>query len=64
MLYPLIIQTLANEQLEETRRHAEHVRRIRQAWAENGPAPRAVAARKAPRLFMLRVAGPATRFPR
>ena len=39
MLYPLIIQSLANEQLEESRRRAERVRRIRQARAENRPAP-------------------------
>jgi len=64
MLYPLIIQTLASEQLEETRRHAERVRRIRQARAENRPAAQPGHTRRRPRLVMLRVAGPATRIPR
>ena len=64
MLYPLIIQTLANEQLEESRRHAERVRRIRQARAENRPASQAPKARRHLRLVTLRAAEPATRIPR
>ncbi|HMD94680.1 MAG TPA: hypothetical protein VKG80_18780 [Trebonia sp.] len=63
MLYPLIIATLASEQLEESRRHAEKVRRIRQARAENHPAARAPKARHL-RLVTPRVAEPATRIPR
>ena len=35
MLYPLIIQSLANEQLEASRRRAERPRRVRQARDEN-----------------------------
>ena len=64
MLYPLIIATLANEQLEEARRRGERTRRIRQAREANR---RAVASRKSRRhlrLVTLRVAEPATRFPR
>jgi hypothetical protein len=64
MLYPLIIQTLANEQLEESRRHAERVRRIRQARAENRPAPEPRTTRRHLRLVTLRAAEPATRIPR
>ncbi len=60
MLYPLIIQTLANEQLEEARRHAERTRRVRQARAEN----RQATPRRHLRLVTFRVAEPATRFPR
>jgi hypothetical protein len=64
MLYPLIIATLANEQLEETRRRAERARRARQARAENRPAVSSGKSRRHLRLVTLRVAGPATRFPR
>jgi hypothetical protein len=64
MLHPLIIQTLASEQLEESRRHAEHVRRIRQARAENHPARRVPKTRRHLRLVTPRVAEPATRIPR
>lgn len=64
MLYPLIIATLANEQLEESRRHGERVRRIRQARAENHPAARAPKARRHLRLITLHAAEPATRIPR
>jgi len=64
MLYPLIIQTLANEQLEDSRRYAERVRRIRQARAENRPARKAPKARRHLRRVTLRVVEPATRFPR
>ena len=64
MLYPLIIQTLANEQLEESRRHAEKVRRVRQARAENQAARQAPKARRHLRLVTPRVAEPATRIPR
>ena len=64
MLYPLIIQTLANEQLEESRRHAERVRRIRQARAENRSARQAPKARRHLRLVTPPVAEPATRLPR
>jgi hypothetical protein len=61
MLYPLLIQTLANEELEEARRRAERARRIRQARAENRPArPR----RRHLRLVTPPVGEPATRFPR
>ena len=35
MLYPLIIATLANGQLEDSRRRAEHARRVRQVRDEN-----------------------------
>ena len=63
MLYPLIIQTLATEQLEESRRHAEKIRRIRQARAENRAARQAPKTRHL-RLVTLRVAEPATRIPR
>ncbi len=64
MLYPLIIQTLANEQLEEARRHAERTRRIRQARAENRLEEASRKSRRHRRLVTLRVAEPATRFPR
>jgi hypothetical protein len=64
MLYPMIIQTLASEQLEESRRHAERVRRIRRARAENHPVPEPRTGRRHLRLVTLRVAGPATRIPR
>ena len=62
MLYPLIIQTLANEQLEESRRRAERARRARQARDENRAASRK--SRRHLRLVTLRDAEPATRFPR
>jgi hypothetical protein len=64
MLYPLIIATLANEQLEESRRHGEKIRRIRQARAENRAARQALKARRHLRLVTPRVAEPATRIPR
>ncbi len=64
MLHPMIIQTIAAEQLEETRRRAELGRRIRQARAANRPATEPRKARRFPRLVTLRVAGPATRLPR
>jgi hypothetical protein len=64
MLYPLIISTLANEELEETRRRAERARRLRQARDENRPAAAAGKSRRRLRLVTLRVAEPATRFPR
>lgn len=64
MLYPLIIATLASEQLEESRRHAEKVRRIRQARAENRAAREIPKARRHLRLVTPRVAEPATRIPR
>jgi hypothetical protein len=64
MLYPLIIQTLANEQLEESRRRAERARRVRQARDENRSAAAPGKRRRRLRLVTLRVAGPATRFPR
>ena len=62
MLYPLIIQTLANEQLEESRRRAERARRARQARDENRAASRK--SRRHRRRVTLRVVEPATRFPR
>ena len=62
MLYPLIIQALANEQLEESRRRAEHARRARQARDENRAASRK--SRRHLRRVTLRVVEPATRFPR
>ena len=62
MLYPLIIQTLANEQLEESRRRAERARRARQARDENRAASRK--SRRHLRRVTLHVAEPATRFPR
>ena len=64
MLYPLIISTLANEQLEEARRSGERTRRIRQARDENRPAAAPGKSRRRLRLVMPRVAEPATRFPR
>jgi hypothetical protein len=64
MLYPLMIATLASEQLEESRRHAEKIRRIRQARAENQAARPAPKARRHLRLVTPRVAEPATRTPR
>ena len=64
MLYPLIIQTLANEQLEDSRRRAERARRVRQARTENRSAEASAKSRRHLRLVTLRVAGPATRFPR
>src|SRR5260370_504222 len=57
MLYPLIIQTLANEQLEESRRHAERVRRLRQAREENLPPPHAPKGPRHLRLVLGRGAG-------
>ena len=64
MLYPLIIQTLANEQLEDSRRRAERARRVRQARTENRAARASAKSRRRLRLVTLRVAAPATRFPR
>ena len=64
MLYPLIIQTLANEQLEESRRRAERARRARQAREENRPAAASGKRRRHLRRVTLRVVEPATRFPR
>ena len=64
MLYPLIIATLANEQLEEARRIGERTRRIRQARAENRLAEASRKSRRHLRLVTPRVAEPATRFPR
>ncbi len=64
MLYPLLIQTLASEELEQTRRRAERARRIRQARAENRPAEASRKARRHLRLVTLRAAEPAIRFPR
>ena len=64
MLYPLIISTLAAEQLEESRRNAEKIRLIRQTRAENRAARQAPKARRHLRLVTPRVAEPATRIPR
>ena len=64
MLYPLIIATLANEQLEEARRSGERTRRIRQFRAENRPAAAPRKSRRRLRLVTPPVAEPATRFPR
>jgi hypothetical protein len=64
MLYPLLLQTLANEQLEETRRHAEHLRRVREIRAGNRPPSKSRRTLRYPRLVTLRVAGLATRSPR
>ena len=64
MLYPLIIATLASEELEETRRRAERARRVRQVRDENRSAAAPGKSRRRPRLVTLRVAEPATRFPR
>jgi len=64
MLYPLIISTLANEQLEEARRSGERTRRIRQLREEHRPAGASRKGRRRLRLVTLRVAEPATRFPR
>ena len=64
MLYPLIIQALANEQLEESRRRAERARRARQARDENRSAEASRKSRPHLRRVTLHVAEPATRFPR
>jgi len=64
MLYPLIIQSLANEQLEESRRRAERARRVRQARDENRSAAASRKSRRHLRRVTLRVVEPATRFPR
>jgi hypothetical protein len=71
MLYPLTIQAIANEQLEETRRRAEHAVRVREARARTRAEGRRARASRAsrttrrfPRLVTLRVAGLATRSPR
>ena len=64
MLYPLIIQTLANEQLAEARRRAERARRVRQARDENRSAAAPGKRHRRLRRVTLHVAEPATRFPR
>jgi hypothetical protein len=68
MQYPPIIQTIAAERVEEAHRHAERVRRVReireQTRPQGGPARAGRATRRFPRLVTLRVAVPATRFPR
>jgi hypothetical protein len=64
MLHPMIIQSIATDQLEESRRRADLGRRIRQARAASRPAERPRKARRYPRLVTLRVAGLAIRLPR
>lgn len=67
MLYPLMIQSLAADQIEQARRDAVRTRLIRQARARarHAPADRgARRARRSPLLVTLRAAGPATRLPR
>jgi hypothetical protein len=64
MLHPMIIQSIAADQLEESRRRADLGRRIRQARAASRPAKQPRKARRHLRLVTLPVAGPATRLPR
>jgi hypothetical protein len=71
MLYPLTIQTIANERVEESHRRAAHARRIREIRAQTrAETPRtresraSRVTRRLPRLVTPRVAVPATRFPR